>query len=72
MKWQPIETVPHNVPVIVCGKGLCNSVVGCSHDWREPIDTQFCNEKYAEVKCTKCGMVGEKTIATGEVFFPAT
>lgn len=46
--------------------------VGCSHDWREPIDTQFCNELYTEVKCTKCGMVGEKTIATGEVFFPAT
>ena len=47
-------------------------VVSCSHDWKEPVDTQFCNEKYTEVKCTKCGMVGEKTIATGEVFFPAT
>ena len=49
-----------------------DGIVGCSHDWREPVDTQFCNEKYTEVKCTKCGMVGEKTIATGEVFFPAT
>lgn len=47
-------------------------VVGCSHDWREPVDTQFCNETHTEVKCTKCGMVGEKTLATGEVFFPAT
>ncbi len=47
-------------------------IVGCTHDWRESIDTQFCNEHCTEVKCTKCGMYGEKTIATGEVFFPAT
>lgn len=47
-------------------------VVGCSHDWKEPVDSQFSNETHTEVKCTKCGMVGEKTIATGEVFFPAT
>ncbi len=46
--------------------------VGCSHDWKEPVDSQFSNETHTEVKCTKCGMVGEKTIATGEVFFPAT
>jgi len=58
-----------------CRCEICHQVnpdVGCAHDWHEPVDSQFCNEKYTEVKCTKCGMVGEKTIATGEVDFPAT
>lgn len=44
----------------------------CTHDWREPVDTQFSSEMHTEVKCTKCGIVGEKTTETGEVFFPAT
>ena len=43
----------------------------CPHDWKET-DSQFSNEKYTEVKCVLCGMVGEKEIATGKVFFPAT
>ena len=60
------EERPGSVTDLVC------SIANATHDWREPVDTQFCNEKYTEVKCTKCGMVGEKTIATGEVFFPAT
>ena len=47
-------------------------IVGCSHNWEESVDSQFSNETSADVKCTKCGMIGEKTIATGEVFFPAT
>ncbi len=66
--WCPANAGAHRAEVA----DTVTPIVGCSHDWREPIDTQFCNEKYTEVKCTKCGMVGEKTIATGEVFFPAT
>ncbi len=45
---------------------------GCVHDWRESVDSQFSNETHTQVKCTKCGIIGEMTTATREVFFPAT
>ena len=57
---------------IIDGVPLESVVVVCSHDWHEPVDSQFSNEFHTEVKCSKCGMVGEKTILTGEVFYPAT
>lgn len=47
-------------------------IVGCSHVWQEVTDSQFSNETHTEVRCVKCGMAGEKTIASGQVFFPAT
>jgi hypothetical protein len=49
-----------------------NPVVGCPHIWQETVDSQFSNLTHVEVKCVRCGMVGERTVATGEVFFPAT
>lgn len=49
-----------------------NPVVGCPHIWQETADSQSSSETHTEVKCVKCGMVGERTITTGEVFFPAT
>ena len=43
----------------------------CNHEFVE-IESQFSNDKFVEVKCAKCGVVGEKNVATGEVFYPAT
>ena len=43
----------------------------CEHEWEE-IESQFSNEKYIYVKCKKCGCPGEKDLATGDVFWPAT
>jgi hypothetical protein len=49
-----------------------NPVAGCSHIWQETVDSQFSSETRVDVRCVKCGMAGERTVATGEVFFPAT
>lgn len=40
----------------------------CVHDWVEPSNTQFCNEKCTEAQCRKCGMVGELHMKLGEGF----
>jgi hypothetical protein len=44
----------------------------CAHEWRELVDSMYSNERQVEVKCNVCGCPGERTIATGEVFWPAT
>jgi hypothetical protein len=42
-----------------------------THEWEE-IESQYSSEERVDVRCIKCGMRGEKTIKTGEVFYPAT
>ena len=44
----------------------------CKHEWMALSDSQFSNELVEDVKCAKCGCPGERTIKTGEVFWPAT
>ncbi len=38
------------------------------HDWKE--EDGWGN--YIEVKCTICGVPGEKDLETGEIYFPTT
>lgn len=42
------------------------------HEWVDAAESQFDNEWHEGVKCSKCGVPGERTIETGEVFWPAT
>lgn len=44
----------------------------CEHVWEESVSSQFSNEYAVEVYCNKCHTYGEKTYATGEVFWPCT
>jgi hypothetical protein len=42
------------------------------HEWKEPKDSQFSNETYGEVVCRLCGVHGEMTWKTGEVYWPTS
>ena len=44
----------------------------CTHEWRALVDSMYSNEHQEEVRCAVCGCPGDRTIATGEVFWPAT
>ena len=44
----------------------------CDHEWVAVSDSQFSNEGSEDVKCSKCRCPGERSILTGEVFWPAT
>ena len=44
----------------------------CKHDWRALVDSMYSSEHQEDVKCSVCGCPGDRTIATGEVFWPAT
>ena len=43
----------------------------CEHAWEE-IESQFTRESFTNVRCKKCGEVGERNEQTGGVFWPAT
>jgi site-specific DNA-cytosine methylase len=47
------------------------AIMDYEHDWEE-VDSQFSNESFTDVRCTKCGEVGERNEKTGGVFWPAT
>jgi hypothetical protein len=56
-------------------KGLGARVIPnqeCEHEWEESVSSQFSNEYAVEVYCAKCSTYGEKTYATGEVYWPCT
>ncbi|HEY6244589.1 MAG TPA: hypothetical protein VIX17_11605 [Pyrinomonadaceae bacterium] len=42
------------------------------HEWKEKIDSQFSNEKYADVYCIHCEAPGEQNRSTKEVTWPTT
>lgn len=44
----------------------------CEHEWEEKYDSQFTNERFTDVRCSKCGVSGERDEETGGVFWPAT
>ena len=48
----------------------------CKHEWVEmPGDSmlgEMSEPQREEVECKKCGMLGERTVETGEVYWPAT
>lgn len=44
----------------------------CEHDWEETYSSQGTNEWFTEVYCAKCCTYGEKTNATGIVYWPCT
>lgn len=44
----------------------------CEHEWKVKVDSQFSNERYEDVYCTKCQCPGERFLETGEVYWPAT
>lgn len=41
------------------------------HAWEER-ESQFSNEKEADVSCTRCGMPGSQDRETGDVYYPAS
>ncbi len=43
----------------------------CEHLWREMIDN-YSGPGRTDMCCVKCGVPGERTDATGEVYWPAT
>jgi len=43
----------------------------CEHEWQE-LESMFSNENHTDVRCTKCGMPGERDETDGSVFWPAT
>lgn len=43
----------------------------CEHEWEERTDSQFSNDLFTEVVCSKCGCPGERS-ADGSVYWPAT
>lgn len=43
----------------------------CAHDWHE-VESMFSNEHQTEVRCSKCGVTGERDERDGSVFWPAT
>ena len=46
--------------------------VDCAHEWLALVDSMYSNEHQEDVRCSVCGCPGERTTATGEVFWPAT
>lgn len=44
----------------------------CSHEWAQVADSQLLDESREDVRCIRCQCPGERTIATGKVFWPAT
>lgn len=45
----------------------------CEHEWTEDTsDHDICKDGYTQVVCKKCGVPGEQTDATGEVYWPTT
>jgi hypothetical protein len=45
---------------------------GCEHDWKIDPDSQFHNDRSEAVTCRKCGCPGDRDIATGDTYWPAT
>lgn len=50
--------------------GICD----CEHEWRALTRDHMEEGKpgFTQVECVKCGVPGERTDDTGEVFWPAT
>ena len=44
----------------------------CEHEWQEAEDSMATPETHTDVACKKCDCPGERTEATGEVFWPAS
>lgn len=44
----------------------------CEHNWEESVSSQWSNDVVCEVYCDKCHTYGEKTYATGKIYWPCT
>lgn len=44
----------------------------CKHEWETDVDSMGHNEFQETVTCKKCGVPGERTLKTDEVYWPAT
>ena len=45
----------------------------CEHEWElDEFDDWYSTIEYESVKCAKCKVPGQRTIKTGEVYWPAT
>lgn len=44
----------------------------CAHKWIALVDSMFSNDRCEDVRCDICGCPGERTIETGDVYWPAT
>ena len=44
----------------------------CKHKWVSLVDSMWSNERVEDVRCDTCGCPGQRSIDTGDVYWPTT